>query len=87
MLSIQALRLPTLSGSRWGGERSRLMLSENQLHCVSDIRAHYGFNFGKCPLTDTELLPLRNATEWMLCTEGTAVYPPSPYPPRAHFSC
>lgn len=49
MLSIQALRLPTLSFLAGGGG------GVLGFYCVSDIRAHYGFNFGKCPLSDTEL--------------------------------
>lgn len=38
-----------------GGGGEKQADAENSFHCVSNIRAHYGFNFGKCPLTDTEL--------------------------------
>lgn len=62
-----------------GGGGEKQADAENSFHCVSNIRAHYGFNFGKCPLTDTELqhdsTPAK-CHEGMLFTESMVVYPP-----------
>lgn len=50
----------------------------------SDIGPHYGFNFGKCPLTDTELK--HNSTS-AKCHRGDAVHWRHGWlPSQAHFS-